>query len=112
MKSRLKGGCGQDWPPHIGVVLFASLLAACGSSESASQGQKIYQERCSTCHNSIEAHAPMLGALKQMPAKRILAAMDFGVMMNVAYILNRSEREAVANWLGIPDVGAPPAEVN
>ena len=95
------------------LLVLTGLLAGCGSQDpSKAAGQKIYQDRCSTCHNSLESHAPMLGALKQMPAKRILRAMDFGVMMSVAYVLNRSEREAVANWLGVPDQNAKPSQIN
>ena len=35
-----------------------------------------------------------------MPAARILRALDFGVMMSVAYPMRRDEREAVATFLG------------
>ncbi|MEP6962995.1 MAG: PQQ-binding-like beta-propeller repeat protein, partial [Acidobacteriota bacterium] len=53
--------------------------------------------------------APMLGALKQMSATRILRALDFGAMMSVANPLDRPQREAVAKWLGAEeDKTAPP----
>jgi polyvinyl alcohol dehydrogenase (cytochrome) len=41
---------------------------------------------------------------------RILRTLDFGVMVNVANVLNRGEREAVANYLGVerPDAPVPP----
>ena len=98
---------------HGLVIALAGLLAACGSTDPASiAGQKIYEERCSTCHNSLESRAPMLGALRQMPAKRILRALDFGAMMSVAYVLNRSEREAVARWLGVPGDNRTPPKTN
>jgi hypothetical protein len=31
LRSRLKGGCGQDWPPHI-LVLFREIDAATKNS--------------------------------------------------------------------------------
>jgi polyvinyl alcohol dehydrogenase (cytochrome) len=39
-----------------------------------------------------------------------LRTLDFGVMINIAYVLNRDEREAVARYLGVdrPDVPVPP----
>jgi polyvinyl alcohol dehydrogenase (cytochrome) len=45
-----------------------------------------------------------------MSSARILRALDFGVMMNVAYPLQRDEREAVSTYLGTPGGdAAPPA---
>jgi polyvinyl alcohol dehydrogenase (cytochrome) len=81
------------------------LLAGCSSTSDPKHalGEKVYRDRCATCHNSLESHAPLIGALRQMPAARILRAMDFGVMMGVTYALDRTEREAVAQYLGVPD---------
>jgi polyvinyl alcohol dehydrogenase (cytochrome) len=44
-----------------------------------------------------------------MPATRILRALDFGVMMTVAYPMNRDERDAVAAYLGtsVPAISFP-----
>src|SRR5262249_8146375 len=41
-------------------------------------------------------------SLQKMPVSRILRAMDFGLMMTVAQPLRRSEREAIASFLGRP----------
>ena len=81
------------------LALLPLLLASCGP-EDTSEGRRIYQERCGSCHNSIESKAPMLATLRQMSSRRVLRALDFGAMMEVAYPLNRSEREAIATWLG------------
>jgi polyvinyl alcohol dehydrogenase (cytochrome) len=94
------------------ILILAGLLVSCGGSPESAVGEKIYNERCGGCHNSIESQAPMLGALKQMPVSRILRTLDFGVMMNVAYPLNRDQREAVAEWLGVPDEKAAAKPVN
>jgi polyvinyl alcohol dehydrogenase (cytochrome) len=53
---------------------------------------------------------PQRDALKQMSAARILRTLDFGLMMSIAYPLRRDEREAVANYLGLPgSEPGPPA---
>ena len=64
------------------------------------RGETIYRERCAGCHDLTNARIPRRDALKLMPAARILRALDFGVMMNVAYPMRRDEREAVATFLG------------
>src|SRR5580765_3050436 len=68
--------------------------------QNAERGEAIYRERCAGCHDLTNARIPRRDALKLMPAARILRALDFGVMMNVAYPLRRDEREAVATFLG------------
>ena len=49
--------------------------------------------------------------LNQMPAGRILRALDFGAMMTVAYPMSRDERQAVAAYIGTnaPAIAFPPA---
>src|SRR6267142_2156595 len=42
-------------------------------------------------------------------AARIVRTLDFGLMMNVASVMTRDEREAVAAFLGIPGGAAAPA---
>ena len=70
------------------------------SGPRTSPGEAIYRERCAGCHEAANARVPRREALRLMPAARILRALDFGVMMNVAYPLRRDEREAVATFLG------------
>ncbi|MEP7352852.1 MAG: c-type cytochrome, partial [Acidobacteriota bacterium] len=103
-----------------GLVILALLLAGCssltGGKESANttSGEQVFLDHCAGCHNSgiggdgTEAHVPPQSALHQMPASRILRALDFGAMMTITYALTRDERVAVANYLGVPDDGKPP----
>ena len=70
-------------------------------------GEAIYRERCAACHDLVTARIPPRDALRNMSSARILRALDFGVMMNVAYPLRRDEREAVAAFLG--KAGGDPA---
>ena len=68
---------------------------------AAVSGEAVYQKRCAACHDSASETTPPRDALKQLSVARILRTLDFGVMINVAYVLNRDEREAVANYLGV-----------
>ncbi len=72
---------------------------ASASAGSAVSGADVYQKRCATCHDQAGSRAPSRDALQKLSAARILRTLDFGLMMAVAYPLNRAEREAVANFL-------------
>src|SRR5271169_6488194 len=63
-------------------------------------GADVYQKRCAACHDQGVSRAPSKDALQKLSATRILRTLDFGLMMAVAYPINRAEREAVANFLG------------
>jgi polyvinyl alcohol dehydrogenase (cytochrome) len=74
-------------------------------------GETVYREQCAGCHNVIAGRAPSKDVLSQMSVNRILRTLDFGTMMNVAYRLDRTEREAVAEYLGVvgEDRSPPPS---
>jgi polyvinyl alcohol dehydrogenase (cytochrome) len=90
-----------------GVLLMAILALP---SAAAVSGEAVYQKRCASCHDSTAQGTPPRAALKQLSVARILRTLDFGVMINIAYVLNREEREAVANFLGVnrPDTPMRP----
>jgi polyvinyl alcohol dehydrogenase (cytochrome) len=83
-----------------------TLLAALPSAAAVS-GEAVYQKRCAGCHDSGAERTPPRDALKQLSVSRILRTLDFGVMINIAYVLNREEREAVANYLGVEREDTP-----
>jgi polyvinyl alcohol dehydrogenase (cytochrome) len=85
----------------------AFYVLAATSSFAAVSGDAVYQKRCASCHDSGGERTPSRDALKQLSVARILRTLDFGVMINVAYVLNREEREAVANFLGVAKPDAP-----
>jgi len=70
-------------------------------------GADVYEKRCARCHDQEGSRAPSRGALQKLSAKRILRTLDFGLMMAVAYPINRADREAVANFLGTQAEEAP-----
>ena len=69
-------------------------------SSAAPSGAEVYQKRCATCHEQAGSRAPSRDALQKLSVARILRTLDFGLMMAVAYPINRADREAVANYLG------------
>jgi polyvinyl alcohol dehydrogenase (cytochrome) len=87
----------------LAAAACTSVLLAWNSVWPAAQtvsGEEVYRQRCAGCHDLVSPRIPLRAALQKMPASRILRALDFGVMMNVAYPLRRDEREAVAMFLG------------
>ena len=87
------------------VAILASISAI--PCLAAVSGEAVYQRRCASCHDGGNETAPPRDALKQLSVSRILRTLDFGVMINVAYVLNREEREAVANYLGVQRIDLP-----
>ena len=73
-------------------------------------GAAVYAEHCASCHDQVGARIPTRDALAEMSPARILRTLDFGLMMSIAYPLERGEREAVAAFLGKGrDDTTPPA---
>jgi polyvinyl alcohol dehydrogenase (cytochrome) len=89
------------------LATFASSQAFAQSAPPVS-GADVYQNRCAKCHDQDGTRAPAKGVLQKMSAARILRTLDFGLMMAVAYPMNRDERLAVAAFLGTQGVDAPP----
>jgi polyvinyl alcohol dehydrogenase (cytochrome) len=103
---------------HIAIIAFIFISVIPGSAAqssaptapsapSAVSGADVYQKRCATCHDQVGSRAPSRDALQKLSAARILRTLDFGLMMAVAYPINRAEREAVANFLGTKMEEAP-----
>jgi polyvinyl alcohol dehydrogenase (cytochrome) len=90
-------------------VLWLSVGAPRGDAQDV-QGEEIYARYCASCHDQVDARIPTRAALSEMSAARILRTLDFGLMMSIAYPINRAEREAVSKFLGKgADETRPPA---
>ena len=94
-------------PTGLFVAIFFStalaLTCAIGWAQTAgpkAAGEAVYKQRCAMCHEQTNPRIPPRSTLNQMPATRILRALDFGAMMTVAYPMNRDERASVAAYLG------------
>jgi len=91
-------------------------IPACAAQNSAASspaasppapGADVYQKRCASCHDQAGSRAPTRDALQKLSAARILRTLDFGLMMAVAYPINRADREALANFLGTKTEESP-----
>ena len=93
------------------TALVGAVLASAQSVAPKASGEAVYQHRCAGCHEQASSRIPPRAALNQMPAERILRALDFGAMMTVAYGMSRDERQAVAAYLGTnaPAIAFPPS---
>ncbi len=89
------------------AVLTLRIATPAFSMAGSVSGAEVYQEYCAGCHEQVSPRIPPRDALQKMSAARILRTLDFGVMMSIAYPLRRDQREAVANYLGMP--GPEPA---
>jgi polyvinyl alcohol dehydrogenase (cytochrome) len=94
-----------------GTTLVAALLAWGQATPPKAPGEAVYKQRCAGCHEQTNLRIPPRAALDQMPAVRILRALDFGAMMTVAYPMSRDERQAVAAYIGTsaPAIAFPPS---
>lgn len=79
------------------VCLVTVLLAATWAR--AQNGDEVYKARCASCHNSGAMRVPPESALCAMSRKRVLAALETGVMKTVGDTLTPQERYAVALYL-------------
>lgn len=61
----------------------------------------VFRTQCAVCHEvSNTPRVPPLAALREMTSRSILRALESGSMREQGARLGRSERVAVANWLG------------
>jgi polyvinyl alcohol dehydrogenase (cytochrome) len=96
----------------VGIYIFAGstlldlgkrlLAPAVAEAQPAAQpaGQAVYAEHCALCHEQVDERIPHRTALQQLPAARIVRALDAGAMLAIAMTMNRDERIAVAEYLG------------
>ena len=90
---------------YVGALIAALSLSAAAAPVS---GEAVYARRCAVCHEQVNERIPAKAVLQQMPATKILKALDFGAMITIANPMNREEREAVAKYLGTNQPEAPP----
>ena len=83
----------------LGKRLFGADVA---EAQVAAQpaGAAVYAEHCALCHEQVDERIPHRTALQQLPAERIVRALDAGAMLAIAMTMNRDERLAVAEYLG------------
>lgn len=86
---------------QTGVVV--ATLAWCGtvgaSAEAPDDMATLFKTACATCHEVPETKAPPTATLRQLPAARILMAMELGKMQPQAAGLQPQQRVDLARWL-------------
>lgn len=97
---RLSGAVSVGLAGCIAAVAF--FMGTGWASPRPDSGEAVYQQYCAACHDHPSPRIPPRSALQKLSATRILHTLDFGVMMSIAYPLQRSQREAVARFLGVP----------
>jgi polyvinyl alcohol dehydrogenase (cytochrome) len=85
---------------HMPLRLLLALCTSVLGAAAPPSGEAVYKQRCASCHDSGNSRAPSRDDLKQFSVTRILRALDFGLMSNIAGPLRRDERDAVATYLG------------
>lgn len=93
-------------------------VAACSEERVAQEtaqvavdGEAVYQEHCSQCHEGGVAKSPHKMFLEMLAPDAIYASMTEGVMQSQAAMLEDAERQAVAEYLAkasLADYVAPP----
>ena len=78
------------------IVTLAGLV-------QAQDGEALYKERCASCHESPTGRVPTIGAMKQMTATAVYAALTNGVMKSQASGL--SSRALIALLVYIAPAG-------
>ncbi len=85
------------------MQLMIMLVCAVGIVSAAEDefAAGVFRQQCAICHEAANIpRVPTVTTLRQMSNRAILRALDSGSMREQGLKLGRSERSAVANWLG------------
>jgi GGDEF domain-containing protein len=87
------------------ILLLVLTALAVPSSASAQDGGALYQELCSSCHDTAVDRAPSREALRAMSPQRILDAMEAGPMVAVAQLrTGPADERALSASFGVAPV--------
>src|SRR5579872_4741550 len=94
---------------NYALLLLLLLISSGGTILDAQtqSGEDVFQQHCAGCHDQNNPHIPTRDALRKMSAVHILRTLNSGEMIAVGYTMTIAEREAVANYLGIPGGDEP-----
>src|SRR5512135_2099469 len=91
-----------SWPGLVGLAIATVALPAMPVHASASAPDdtaQLYKVTCAICHEVPETKAPPVDTIRQLPAARILMALEFGRMQPQAAGLTPEQRQRIAKWL-------------
>src|SRR5712672_1596619 len=90
-------------PRFIGFFSLALFLSAAGLYGAPPDGSALFESNCALCHKAgADNRTPLPEALKKMPNRAIVAALESGSMKVQGSKLSISERQAIADFLSPP----------
>ena len=93
---------GRDGLGLVSLVLASLALHAApvdASANAADDTAALFKVNCAICHEVPETKAPPVDTLRQLPAARILMALEFGRMQPQAAGLTPEQRQRISKWL-------------
>ena len=85
------------------IIACCTLVAVPGAVRASADAPEdvaaLYKTTCAICHDVPETKAPPTATLRQLPAARILMAMELGKMQPQASVLKQEQRVRLAKWL-------------
>src|SRR4029077_9667549 len=77
-------------------------LATLSGSAAAQDGAALYEERCASCHErGAVARAPARDVIAALPADRIVASLETGLMRVQGEALTAEQKRAIAAYLSV-----------
>ena len=108
VKQREKTPHGKVWALVLSclVMLLSARVPVWAIAPIATDGAKVYEEKCASCHNGGVPRAPQLNVMRQKNAEDVLDALETGVMLFVGWGMPDAERKAVAEFVTGKQLGA------
>jgi mono/diheme cytochrome c family protein len=79
------------------LAMLAPTHGARTSAEAPEDTAALFKASCAICHEVPETKAPPTATLRQLPAAKILMAMQFGKMQPQAAVLEPEQRVRLAS---------------
>lgn len=95
----------------LGVLLFGAAAHAADDADKLVPGDRLYAERCASCHEHAQGRVPDTAALRARPPEQLLAALRSGVMRTQAVGLSVFQMQGIAQFLTGREPGESPANV-
>ncbi len=87
------------------VVLLGFHVPVWATAPIATDGAKVYEEKCASCHNGGVPRAPQLNVLRQKSAEDVLDALLTGPMTFLGMGMADAERRSVAEFISGKQLG-------
>jgi polyvinyl alcohol dehydrogenase (cytochrome) len=91
--------------PDTGALLPPGTVLA--QQPASTGGGDLYQRLCASCHDNGVGRAPNRAAFRDMPAERVLAAIETGNMVTMANNRTAAERRAIAEFVTGKSLSTP-----